>query len=291
MVARLAIVALGLAIAGCALPPVNQQAGTSTRATDSAPTVLANLRAQLQSTIDGSSAAIAGGTLRGADLAHVLCTRAEALADLGNAAGGLADARAALQAAPNANEALLCHANLEFANGDFDAAVAGYTRALARTDDPFEALYRRGHAYFFAHRFDAAAADFARASATQFDDTARLYALLWQALALQRHGLRLPPALLVEATRKTHGDWPRPALALLAGVGSEAAMMGALDVDAAGEGHALALAEAWFYVGERRLTEGRVNAARDAFIAARAPGATMTLPHIAAGFELARLQR
>ena len=291
--AALAILIAVIALGGCAapqVPPQTPQQATPTTPEPEVLDVLARLRLQLRTTVERTSAVIAGGTLAGIDLARSLCTRAEALADLGEVARGLDDAQAAWRAAPAAAEANLCRANLYFAHGDFGAAAADYTRALERADDPFEALYRRGQAWFFDHRFDLAAADFGRAAAAQHDETARLYALLWQAMALQREGRTLPPSLRAEAGRgAAQGDWPRPALALFGGSGSVAALMGAVDIDAPGEGHSLALAEAWFYVGEHRLIEGRAAAAREAFIAARAPNATMTLAHLGAGFELARL--
>jgi lipoprotein NlpI len=58
-----------------------------------------------------------------------------------------------------------------------------------------------------------------------------------------------------------------------------------------GDERTLTLAEAWFYIGQLHLSQGRVDDARAAFEQCRAQGITGYEEHIAAGFELARLGR
>ncbi len=249
------------------------------------------MRERLKTTIERSTKVIDAGKLGGEDLAGVLCTRAESASDLGDPAAGMKDAQDAVKAAPGFARALLCRGNLHWANGAFAKAAADYSAALAVADDPFEPIYRRGHARFYEGRLDQAAADFAKAATEQKDDAARLYMLLWQGFALLRQGQPLPPSLVEAASRQPDGDWPRPALAMVAGLRTIDEVLAQIDRRQQGDERELTLAEAWFYIGQVHLAQGRPGPAREAFEAARGKAITMYLEHVAAGFELARLPR
>lgn len=260
------------------------------------------LRQQLQATVARSTRAIDSGRLAGEDLAAALCTRAEAQGDLGGAAepeapgalaAGLADATRAVALAPALARAWHCRGVLRWLNGDFAAAALDFSEALARGHDAAEALLRRGQARFYDGQLAAAAADFAQAGAQQADPTGRLYAALWQAAALLRQPQPqpLPPALQAAAAQAPDGDWPRPALALLAGLRSADELLAWVAQRPAGDERTLTLAEAWFHIGQHHLAQGRLAAARAAFEAVRAQGVLGNPEHAAAAFELQRLPR
>ena len=247
------------------------------------------LAARAQAVVERTGKALVGSQLSGDDLAATLCARAEGLSNLGQAAAGLKDADAAVKQAPTLASAWQCHGNMAWANGQFAQATADFGKALALGQPPFEAYYRRGHARYFEGKLEQAAEDFAKAVADRKEPTDKLYAALWQAWTLQRIGRPLPADLLALAAQETTGAWPRPALAMLAGLMTPEQVLAQIDRKQ-GDERELALAEGWFYIGEHHLVRQQPEQARDAFEKARAKGITMYLEHVAAGFELARLR-
>jgi len=247
------------------------------------------MRKRLQTTVERSTKVIDADRLSGEDLAGVLCTRAETHADLGEPAAGLDDALQAVKIAPGFGPALACRGNLYFALGDFAKAAADFTAALALDADGADLLSRRGRSRFFEGQFAAAANDFAKAAQMQQDTGGRLFVQLWHTLALLRAQQALPQPLADLAAEAPDGDWPRPALALLAGLRDPAQVLTTLEAQMQGDERELALAEAWYYIGQHHAAQGRVVQAREAFEKARAQGITMYVEHVAAGHELKRL--
>jgi transglutaminase-like putative cysteine protease/lipoprotein NlpI len=247
------------------------------------------LRARAEAAVARSSKAIAGGQLGGDDLAQSLCLRADAQAELGNTAQALKDAQEAVRQAPSLGSAWFCQGNANWSRGEFMAAASDYSRALALGHSAADTFYRRGQARFFEGKLEQAADDFARAATDRPDATDKLYALLWQAWTLQRLGRALPPALLAAAGAEPAEAWPRPALAMVAGRLTPEQLLEQIERKV-GDERELALAEAWFYIGEYRLNAKQPDAARDAFEKARAQGIVRSVEHAAAGFELQRLQ-
>ncbi len=249
------------------------------------------MRQRLQTAVERSGKVIDAGRLEGEDLAGVLCRRAESLADLGRAAEGLSDAERAVQIAPGFGDALTCRGNVRWALGDFAAAAADFTEALSLDADGADLLARRARARFFEGRYAQAAADLAKAVPMREDASARLFLELWQALVHRRGNLPLPPGLQAAAATDPDGTWPRPALAMLAGLRSPQQVLQRLETGLKGDERELALAEAWFYIGELHLAEGRTDEARAAFESARRQEITMYIEHVAAGHELKRMAR
>ena len=244
------------------------------------------LLARAQASVDRSGKAIASGQLAGDDLAQALCLRADAQTALGRLDPALADAQEAVRVAPSLANAWFCRGNIGWARGDPASAEADFGKALTLGLPAGDAYYRRGHARFYAGKFDAAADNFAKAAIDRTDANARVFAQLWQALALQRAGRALPPELVASA--EPQGAWPRPALAMLVGrAGPEQVMEQIARKD--GDDRELAAAEAWFYIGEHWLSQAQPAKAKDAFEKARAQGITHYLEHVAAGLELQRL--
>lgn len=246
------------------------------------------LAARAQSVVDRTAKAIAGSALAGDDLAEALCSRAEALSELGRVPEGVQDAQAAVRAAPALGRAWQCRGNLDFANGDHAQAGADFSRALTLGHRPYEAYFRRGHARFYEGRLEQALDDFGKAAADRIEPGAKPYAQLWQAWTLQRLGRPLPPELAAVAASAASGLWPLPALALLTGQLSAEQVLQQLDARQ-GDDRELALAEAWFYIGQHHLIRGDTAKAREAFEKTRAKGITVYIEHMAAAFELERL--
>ena len=246
------------------------------------------LQARAQSIVEHTGKAIAGSSLGGDDLAEALCSRAEALSELGRRAEGLQDAQAAVRAAPALARAWQCRGNLDWANGDFAQAGNDFGKALTLGQSPYEAYFRRGHARFYEGRLEQAADDFAKAAADRTEPGAKPYAMLWRAWTLQRLGRALPPDAEALAVKDPPGAWPQPALAMFTGQASPEQVLQQL-AQRQGDDRELALAEAWFYIGQYHLNRGETGKARDAFEQARAQGITIYIEHVAAGFELQRL--
>lgn len=246
------------------------------------------LQARAQSVVERTGQAIAGSSLAGDDLAEALCSRAEALSELGRTADGVKDAQAAVGAAPALARAWQCRGNLDWSNGDFAQATTDFGKALTLGLNPYDAYLRRGHARFYEGRLQQAADDFAKAAADRTQPGEKPYALLWQAWALQRLGQALPPATTALAAKQPPGAWPEPALALVTGQIGPEGLLRQLDTRQ-GDDRELALVEALFSIGQYHLARGETAKAREAFEQARAKGITVYVEHTAAGFELQRL--
>ncbi|MED5620158.1 DUF3857 domain-containing protein [Ideonella sp. BN130291] len=246
------------------------------------------LASQLQAQAERSGRAIARGHLQAEDLADAHCLRAEALAELGDGEAALQDAEAAVRLAPALARAWACRGKALWALGRFAPADADFSRALQLDGEPFTSYLHRGQARFYQGRFEQAAEDFARAAAQAGEEAQRLHALVWQGWALKRLGQALPAQLQAAAAQGPHTAWPRPALALLAGTLSADELL-AQAGNAQGDARTLALAEAWFTVGQHHLAHGQAHQARNAFEKTREAGVMRYAEHAAAGFELQRL--
>lgn len=247
------------------------------------------LRARMKVMVQAASKAIASGRLSGEDLAEAYCTRAEAYSDLGELQSGLVDAEAAVARVPESARSWDCRGNLNFAAGRFDASVNDYSRALVMGDDAASGHYRRGISRFYQGRLMQAAEDFDRAARLHEDGSSRLYARLWRAWTLRRMGLELPSDLVAAAKTDPAGDWPHPALALMAGIWTPEQMMAEVEKKS-GDDRQMARAEAWFYLGQFHQIHGEAELAAAAFRKAREMGVTVYIEHMAAGFELQKME-
>ena len=245
------------------------------------------IRERLLDTLERTSQTIASARLSGEDLAEARCARAQVLAELSRGAEAIVEANEATQAAPSYPNALACRANVFWTVGQFELAAADYSRALALGHHPFQTFYRRGQARFYLGRLEEAAGDFAKAAASGEND--KRHAELWLAWTLRRLGQALPPEVVERAKAEARGPWPRPALAMLVGALPPEEVLKEVE-RLKGDERAMTLAEAWFYVGQNDLLENRPEAARAAFAKARAQGVLGYIEHVAAGFELQRLE-
>ena len=246
------------------------------------------LQARALSVIERTGKSIVGSALTGDDLAEALCSRAEALAELGRFAEAQQDTLAAGLAAPALARSWQCQANVNWSNGDFAQAETGFGKALTLGLRPYEAYLRRGQARFYAGRLEQAAVDFGKAAADRSGPGDKPFARLWQAWTLAELGQPLPADTLALATEEPPGAWPQAALAMFTGRLTPQLLLQALELRQ-GDDRELALAEAWFYIGQWHRLRGETTQARDAFEQARGKGITSYTEHVAAGFELKRL--
>ncbi|RNC64545.1 MAG: DUF3857 domain-containing protein [Desulfuromonadales bacterium] len=248
-------------------------------------TALDALKKSMQAQIEQVNRSIADGKLTGDDLAMALCLRAVALSSLGRPTEGLNDAQQAVKQAAQSGHSWSCLGYVQYRLGEFAKAEAAFSRALPLVDEPAEIYSGRGMANFYAGRLEKAADDFAKSVAANPDEASRLYAQLWQALTLLRLGKPLPADLAATAALEPRGAWPRPALAMLAGLLSVDDVLLELQRKQ-GDERELDLAEGWFYIGQHHLAKGRRDKAREAFEKVLEKDVTMYNEHTAAGFEL-----
>jgi lipoprotein NlpI/transglutaminase-like putative cysteine protease len=244
---------------------------------------------RLRQAVERSTQAMAGDRLQGEDRAEALCTRAESRADLGEAAAALADAMEAVRVAPQSPRVWQCRSHVYFVTGEFARSASDASRAIGLGGDAVNALLRRGQARFYDGQLALAAADFAKAAADTTDTSDRLFAQLWQLWTLQRLKAPVPAELVAAAREQPRGAWPRPALAMLAGALSVEQLLAWLEQHKAGDEREMALAEAWFYIGQQQWAAGDREAARRSFEKTREKRIAVYIEHVAAGWELKAL--
>src|SRR5262249_20202842 len=105
---------------------------------------------------------------------------------------------------------------------------------------------------------------------------------------LKRLNKPLPEAIASRVIAEANGNWPRPALAMLAGQLTPEALLDAGRTKT-GDEQTMTLAEAYFYVGQLSYARGEKDKAREFFLKTREIGILPYLEHIAAGFELQRM--
>ncbi|MET0858971.1 MAG: DUF3857 domain-containing protein, partial [Telluria sp.] len=181
-----------------------------------------------------------------------------------------------------------CLAQFLFKKGRYAESIALYPGAKGLKDDdtlwPVLAWER-----FHGGNTKAALAEMAlyraaRVKAGELDgfDIAHHIALL------QRMGEPVPGQLFAYGTDVPDGPWPRPLVAMQAGVLSEDALLAraaALPADA----RDIALGEAWFFIGQRRMAAGHTALAQTAFRWLLGNGVRSRREYSLAKLELARL--
>jgi lipoprotein NlpI len=242
------------------------------------------VRDQLHETIEKTSLAIRSGRLAGADRAAAYCLRASARSHLGLLKDAWADANEAVKLVPNSSEMLRCRADALFDAGEFERAITDYSKSIALGATDAKILQLRGIAKFYARRWAEAAEDLARAS-DEGDEELQIYSDLWLSWTYQRLGKPLPQALLARAAASPRGDWPRPALAVIAGKLSPEEMLKLLERKG-GNDRKIASSVGYFYLGQYHLGRGDKTKAREFFERARQANIVNNVEHKAAGFEL-----
>jgi len=242
------------------------------------------LHEQLQETIDKTTQAIRFGKLTGTDLAGAYCLRSNARSDLGMAKEALADANEAVKLTPTSPDSLRCRAYAYFSAGEFDKTIADYSKSIVLGAADGKVLQQRGMAKFYAGRLGEAAEDFAKASDAG-DKESQALADLWLLWTRQRLGQPMPDSLREHAATDARGDWPRPALAVMAGKLTPEEMLKLVERKS-GDERRTATSEAYFYLGQYYMGRGDKIKASEFFGKVRRLNMVMNTEHKAAGFEL-----
>jgi lipoprotein NlpI len=246
------------------------------------------IRTRQENIVSRISATLKSGRLSGSDLARAYCDRGAAFLTLDQPKEALADAEKAVEVDPDAPDMLVCRGEIKLGTRGYAAAIDDLSRAVVMGSESGRAYYLRGQAKFFLGRYADAAADFAKAGTVDRDERSTMQYDLWRAMAFRRMDKPLPDDLQQRAATDPRGEWPRPALAMLADrlVPDE---VGPLAAKKPGDTAELNGTEADFYLGEFFLARGDVAKARDAFTASRARGVIIYTEYVASGIELDRL--
>jgi lipoprotein NlpI/transglutaminase-like putative cysteine protease len=247
------------------------------------------LRDRLRETIEKTTETIRSANLTGEDLANAYCDRSNAHSDLGEYEAALRDANDALKLVPNSTRMLACRAEAYFAAGEFQRSAADYSKSLSLGAVNATTYHRRGLARFYHGDLEGAVDDLRKASEIE-PNKPDLYVDLWLTWASKRLGKPLPEAVLQRALAEPQGEWPRPALAMLNGKLAPDDMLKLLDRKS-GDDLQMARAEGYFYLGQHFLLQGDKSKAREYFEKTRDIGVLMYMEHVAARFELERLER
>ena len=242
------------------------------------------LRARLQGWLEKTTETIKSGKLSGGDLAHAYCSRSVNSADLGKLDEALQDANEAIKIAPNAGDSYRCRGYVHLVRSEFAKSISDYSKTVTLGGGTSDIYKLRGVAKFYSGRLEEAAEDFAKAGDAD-DPESTLYSRLWLSWTLLRLNKPLPDAVASLAAAQAHGEWPRPALALLAGALPPEEMLNMLN-DKKGDDRAMALAEGYFYLGQYYSVRGDIEKARGYFEKTRLQQVLPYMEHIAAGFEL-----
>ena len=100
----------------------------------------------------------------------------------------------------------------------------------------------------------------------------------------------IPAELVARAAAEAGGEWPRAGLAMLIGKLSPDDMLKSLEKKQ-GDERQMALAEAYFYLGQYYLLAGDRAKAQESFEKTRSLGVINYLEHTSAEFELERLKK
>ncbi|MDP3668438.1 MAG: tetratricopeptide repeat protein [Telluria sp.] len=189
------------------------------------------------------------------------------------------------------SDARICQAHLAFARGDFSRSAALYSADPAPVLEPV-ALREMAWAMLYAGNADGAVSVMDRSVATNKPDHgfADVMELVDQIALLQRSGRAIPPELLSRAREIPDGPWPRPLMAMQVGAMSPEALIKIAEA-LPGDAGALALNEAWFYLGQSRLAAGDYTGARAAFAWLNIGGIRSSRIYYQARAELLRMKQ
>lgn len=169
--------------------------------------------------------------------------------------------------------------------GQYGRAVENYDRAIQLNPQDGVAFYNRGLSRFYQGQFVAAAQDLAQAEQLTPPD---LYRVLQLYLAQIRAGLANRDEFPAKTSRFNLQQWPGPIVSMfLSGMIPQAVLDVAPDSNA--EARRGKPCEAYFYVGQYLLIQGRRSEAISMFQRAVATGLTGFIEYNAAKAELARL--
>jgi lipoprotein NlpI len=168
---------------------------------------------------------------------------------------------------------------------DYKRAIPDYDQATRLDPSMAQAFNGRGFARFFLGEYEAAAKDFQESVEWRPED---LYALLWRYIMQARSGGDALNPLERWTKDKDFAEWPGQLILLYRGKISAQEALKAAD-DSNPKRQREKKCEAYFYIGQLLLTQGKKNEAIKMFRAAAAANVTEFVEHEAAKIELKRL--
>jgi lipoprotein NlpI len=168
---------------------------------------------------------------------------------------------------------------------DYKRAIPDYEEATRRDPSLTQAHNARGFARFFLGQYEAAANDFQESAEWKGDD---VYALLWRYIAQARSGSDALSPLERWTKDKDFAEWPGQLILLYRGKISAQEALKAAD-DSNPKRQREKKCEAYFYIGQLLLTQGKKNEAIKMLRAAVATNVTEFVEHEGAKVELKRL--
>lgn len=168
---------------------------------------------------------------------------------------------------------------------DYKRAIPDYDQATRLDASMTQAWNGRGFAQFFLGQYEAAAKDFQESAEWKGDD---IYTLLWRYFMQARTGGEAAKNLARWTSGKDFPDWPGDLISLYRGSLSAQAALKAAD-DSNPKRQREKKCEAYFYIGQLLLTQGKKNEAIKMFRAAVATNVTEFVEYEAAKVELKRL--
>lgn len=228
---------------------------------------------------------IKGGRLSPAQLAQALHTRGVDYDNIGRYQDAAEDFKAALKLTPNAPDILESSAVNATALGELPRAVVFSSRAINASPGNLGALSTRAQALYLMRDYPAAQADL-RDLLKDSAQQRRGYPLILLALAARNAGDDPQKAMQPYLNGELPNDWPRPLIDYLRGASDEDSVLRAAGQGEQGQEQ---LCEAYFYLGERYLAEGKTERARDYLRKSQSQGVMEYFEHIASGQELRRI--
>ena len=178
--------------------------------------------------------------------------------------------------------------NALYDKGEYLEAIQSYNNALFLEPDMEFGYYNRGMSYYMLRQYKAAAEDFATVRKKNPNNT---YAQIWEKVSLFKYGVAAETSPIQIKTSDESKNpflkkWPLAVLAFLNGEITEQVLQDAAyhpNVSTQNEQYC----ELWFYIGQRRLAQGRKQEAKVAFEKSIETDVRDFVEYIASGNELA----
>ena len=190
------------------------------------------------------------------------------------------DYNEALRLNPNDSRALVGRGSLYEKKGEYQAAITDLDEALRLNPNDANALFDRGTVHFYLGEFDDAQPDLANL-------TSYSYAAIWFYLAQARAGQPAPDKLAANTAKLDLNVWPGPVINLYLGRTTPQSVLAAAnstDPKKDREQHC----EAYFYLGQKALLDGKLDQAKALFQQALQTHVTSFLEYMGSQAELQR---
>ncbi|HYB73596.1 MAG TPA: tetratricopeptide repeat protein [Candidatus Sulfotelmatobacter sp.] len=229
--------------------------------------------------------AIRSGQLSDQELASAFHGRGIAYGRTGDYDRAIQDFDQALRLNPNLADALNNRGVAYQFKGDYDRAIQDFDQALRLNPNHADAFTNRARVRFYQGKFREAVPDFAKAVGLVPNDP---YTIIGLYLAQARAGQDGRADLTRNAARLSLKEWPAPVVSLYLGSTTPQAVLDAAKAPDARRQREQEC-EAYFYVGQHHLIQGRKDEAIRMFRASVATGVTIFVEYEWARAELSRL--